>query len=220
MADILKRKCNHCKETMMIERGNTSNVIYFDEKYYHYDCFIEVATKKASSKRGKPAQWQEALDNLWILENDTIRALEYSWTKDDLNEWLLEHYDVVTVPGRFWQIVAELEQGKYKGKKCKSVKIDIILGAWRWGQQKLNKINMENKKGHKGPIDDNARIMYDLSIIINKIPNYLSHVAKTKALEATTQQMINKTKINYNNLENKASDNKLDDISDMLDEIF
>lgn len=181
---------------------------------------MEMATKKAASKRGKPAQWQKVLDDWWLLENETKSILEHSWAKEDLNNWLIHCYNITVVPGRFWQIVTELEQGKYKSQKCKPIDMATILGAWRWGQKKLNEIDINNKKNHKGPADDNARIMYDLSIIINKIPNYLSHLAKMKALEAETQQMKNVAKINYDNLEKQASNNQLDDISDMLDEIF
>ena len=220
MADILKRKCAHCKEEICIERYNPSKVMYLDKKYYHSHCLMEMATKKAASKRGKPAQWQKVLDDWWLLENETKSILEHSWAKEDLNNWLIHCYNITVVPGRFWQIVTELEQGKYKSQKCKPIDMATILGAWRWGQKKLNEIDINNKKNHKGPADDNARIMYDLSIIINKIPNYLSHLAKMKALEAETQQMKNVAKINYDNLEKQASNNQLDDISDMLDEIF
>lgn len=220
MADILKRKCAHCKEEIYIERYNPSKVMYLDKKYYHSHCLMEMATKKAASKRGKPAQWQKVLDDWWQLENETKITLEHSWAKEDLNNWLIRCYDIAVVPGRFWQIITELEQGKYKSQRCKPVDIVTILGAWRWGQKKLNEIDINNKKNHRGPADDNARLMYDLSIIINKIPNYLSHVAKTKALEAETQQIKNAAKINYNNLEKQTSNNQLDDISSMLDEIF
>ena len=220
MSDILTRKCAHCKEEIYIERYNPSKVMYLDKKYYHSHCLMEMATKKATSKRGKPAQWQKVLDDWWRLENETKRTLEHSWAREDLNDWLIRCYDIAVVPSRFWQIITELEQGKYKSQRCKPVDIATILGAWRWGQKKLNEIDINNKKNHRGPIDDNARLMYDLSNIVNKIPNYLSHLAKTKALEAETQQIKNITKINYDNLEKQVNNNQLDDISNMLDEFF
>lgn len=220
MAENITRKCACCKEAITIERNNLANIVYFDKKYYHSNCFVEMATKKASSKRGKPAYWQEALDNLWVLKSETKSMIEHAWAKDDLNDWLLKHYDIATVPSRFWQMIAELEQGKYKGKKCKPIKVETILGTWQWGQKKLNEISINNKKNHKGPKDDNARLSYDLSIVISKVPNYFTHLSKVKALETETKQTMEKTKINYDNLERQTNVNQIDDISDMLDEIF
>lgn len=220
MANMLERKCAKCKGVINIERNHIADVIYFDKKYYHESCFEEMASQKAASKRGKPQMWQDALDNIWELEVDTKIMLERFWVKDDLNAHILKEYDIVVVPSRFWQIIADLENGMYKSKKCKPVSMDIILGAWRWGQKKLNEINISNKKNHKGPSDDSGRLMYDLSIIVSKIPNYLAHTAKMKAVSATSSQSASKTKINYDNLENKTGAHDINDISDLLNEIF
>lgn len=220
VADVLIRKCAFCKGVITIDKDSIDDVLQYKNKYYHLSCFEVMATEKAASKRGKPVEWQAALGNLRELKNETRSVIEHSWAKDDLNSWLLQHYDISVVPSRFWQIVAELEQGKYKGKKCKPIEISTILGAWQWGQTKLNRININNKKNHKGPKDDNARLSYDLSIIISKVPNYFSHLSKIKALESETKQTTEKTKINYNNLERQTNNNELDDISALLDEFF
>ena len=220
MSEAITRKCACCKEAITIDKNSIDDVLQYKGKYYHLSCFEVMATEKAASKRGKPVEWQTALDNLQELKNETKNMIEYIWAKDDLNDWLLKHYDISAVPSRFWQMIAELEQGKYKGKKCKPIKISTILGTWQWGQQKLNAISVNNKKNHKGPKDDNARLSYDLSIVISKVPNYFAHLSKVKALEAETKQTTVKTKINYDSLERQANTNQIDDISDLLDEIF
>lgn len=220
MSNVTERKCARCKGAIVIERGNISDVIYHEKKYYHEECFCELCNKRIASKRGNPAAWQDALDSLWELEAETRKMLEHYWAKDDLNVHLLKNYNVTMVPTRFWQIVADLEIGKYKGKNCKSVDIETLYGCWKWGQRKLNEIDVYNKKNHKGPTDDNGRLMYDLSIIISKIPNYMTHVSKMKAIESNTTHTKAKTKINYDNLEKKTGANDMNDISDLLDDIF
>jgi hypothetical protein len=178
---MITRKCAKCKGEIEIDKNNISNVIQFQGKYYHSNCFESMAEQKASSNMGKPEQWRDALDRLWELEAETKKMLEYFFAKDDLNVWLLDNYDITMIPTRFWQVVAELESGIYKGKRCKPVSISTLCGCWKWGQRKLNEIHQYNKSQCKGPKDDSARLMYDLAVLVGKIPNYLAYKEKQKA---------------------------------------
>ena len=222
MPDTILRKCGGCSDTIEISRNNITDILYYKNKYYHSKCFCEIAEKRSKAKRNTAVEWQTALDNLWELEADTKKMLEAAWTKDDLNEWLLNHYNITTVPTRFWQIVADIGNGTYKGKRCKPVTMETLFGAWKWGQKKLDSISRNNKMNHKGPASDDARIMYDLSIIISKVPNYLSHKSKMKMLQAEERKETAKTHINYDNVQKNKIENNggLDDISSLLDDIF
>ena len=220
MSDILERKCGHCKQNIIIERNNISNVLYFDKKYFHNECFPEAVKTKPLTKAGKPSKWHKALDNIPALERKAKEELEYWWMRDDFNNWLLAHYDIVAPKQAFWAIVCDIENGKFRNKKCNPVPLETIAAAWYWGQKRLDEIDIRNKKNHKGPKNDDDRLLYDLSIIISKIPNYLAHVNKMKALEASTAQAKQETKINYANLEKPKNTNQLNDIYDLLDEVF
>lgn len=222
MSDIILRKCGGCSDVIEINRHNITDVLYHKNKYYHSKCFCEVAEKRAKAKRNTAVEWQTALDNLWELEADTKKMLEAAWIKDDINEWLLNHYNIATVPSRFWQVLADLECGVYKGKKSKSITMKTLLGAWKWGQKKLDSIARHNKMNHKGPNSDDARIMYDLSIIVSKIPNYLSYTSKMKVLQAEDSREGTMTRINYDNVQKMNTENNhgIDDISGLLDDIF
>lgn len=220
MSNIITRKCAKCKGVIEIDVDDIDNIIYFNKLYYHEDCFVAMAQQKAASKRGKPQMWQDALDDIWSLESETKRMLESYAAKDELNEWLLDNYDIIEVPKRLFQIISELEVGNYKGKRCKPVKASILCGCWKWGQRKLNEINQYNKSHNKGPTDDNARLMYDLTILVGKIPNYLAYKEKQKAAEnemATTVALnddIDMSKIG------QGKQVKRTDISDISDDIF
>ena len=222
MSDIILRKCGGCSDTIEINRNSITDVLYHKNKYYHSKCFCDIAEKRSKAKRNTAVEWQTALDNIWELEADTKKMLESYWIKDDLNEWLLGHYNITTVPPRFWQVLADLEHGEYRGKKCKSVTMETLFGAWKWGQRKLDSIARNNKINHKGPVSDDARVMYDCSIIISKIPNYLSHKSKMKMLQAEEKRETQKTHINYDNVQKTKIENNgsLDDISELLDDIF
>ena len=220
MADVIIRKCAKCKGVIEINKKNICNVLQFQDKYYHYDCFEAMATEKAQSNRGKPQMWQDALDRIWDIEAETKKMLEQFCAKDDLNTWLLDNYDIAMIPTRFWQVIADLEMGKYKGKRCKPVSTSILCGCWKWGQRKLNEINQYNRSQNKGPIDDNARLMYDLAILIGKIPNYLAYKEKHKA----AQNEMARTIILHDDIDmskiGHGKQIKRKDISDISDDIF
>ena len=222
MVNIMTRKCAKCKGEIEIGSNNITDVLKFQGKYYHSKCFEEMATQKAISKRGKPQMWQEALDNIWELESETKKMLEHYFAKDKLNDWLLENYDIVSVPSYFWQLVADLESGKYKNKKCKPISIITLYSMWQWGQKNLDKIAINNKSKHKGPKNDNDRIRYDFAILISHAADFKKHQNKINAMEAE-RQIANKEniKIDYNKIKTINKNNEgLDDISDLLDELI
>ena len=220
MGEIITRKCAKCKGDIDINRNDITNVLQFQGKYYHYDCFEELAAQRAESKRGNPEQWKEALENIWELESETKKMLEHFWAKDDLNVHLLDNYNITMIPTRFWQIIADLESGTYKGKRCKPVNINTLCGCWKWGQRKLNEINQYNRSQNKGPTDDNARLMYDLAILIGKIPNYLAYKEKHKV----AKNEMARTTILHDDIDmskiGQGKQIKRKDISDISDDIF
>lgn len=220
MGGVVTRKCACCKGVIEIDKNCISDVICFQGKYYHYNCFENMASEKAASKRGKPQMWQDALDHIWELEAETKKALEQFIAKDELNTWLLSNYDIVTVPSYFWQLVADLEGGMYKRKRCKPVSVATLCECWKWGQRNLNKIAVNNKMAHKGPKSDVDRLRYDLAVLISKYPLFLKHKSKTSIAAAVTKIEREQPKIDYRALEKSKNNNDENDILDLIDEMF
>lgn len=214
----MERKCAKCKGTIKIDHDSIADIIFYKKMYYHKECFCELAEERSQSNRGKPEDWKNALNNIFTLEADTAKMLREFFIKDDLNIWLLDHYDISAVPGRFWQVVADLEHGKYKGKRCKPVTMETLFGAWKWGQRKLDEIARNNMMRHTGPQSDDARIAYDLAVLVQKIPSYLAYDAKMKAAKEDAKKSVI-SHINYNNVQKtEVKHDGLDDISALLDE--
>lgn len=216
------RKCAACPKPIEIDKEHTSNIVYYKKKYYHSNCFYDLATKRSQAKIKSASEWKDALDNLWELEADTKKMLESALTKDELNDWLLAHYDVAVVPSRFWQIVADLERGIYKGKKCKSVPMETLLGAWEWGQKKLDSIAKNNKANRRGPQNDESRLVYDLAILIGHISDYTKYINKIKSAEIEREnKRKEEIKVDYNKIKTSSNDNHgLDDINELLDDLI
>lgn len=218
----IQRKCNACKGAIDINRNDVQGVVYYNKLYYHTNCFCELAERRSALKSGKPAEWKNALDHVKDFEQAAVDALSADSPRakkdtDDLNDYLIEKYNVTAIPSHFWMAVENLQKGFYRGKRCKKVTIDTLLAAWKWGQRKLDDINKRNKMNHKGPKDDVQRISYDFAILVNKIPEYLADKAKQEA--AKEEIRTQSTRINYNNLQRtEVKQEGLGDISALLDE--
>ena len=225
MGNMITRKCACCKGVIEIDVNDIRDVVYFQDKYYHYDCFESMATQKAASKRGKPQMWQDALDQIWELEAETKSALEQFIARDELNAWLLSNYDIVMVPSYFWQLVADLEKGVYKRQRCKPVSIGTLHSMWIWGQKRLNKIAVDNKTNRKGPSNDSDRLRYDLAILLSHTNDYKKYQNRVRAEKSEAQMYAKKEdkSINYSEINKvkEASKKQIEnDITDILDEIF
>lgn len=216
---VVDVKCAECRKTIKVERNKIENVLQFKGKYYHSECFKALASKRVASGRGKPEMWNAALDKMSSLEAETKSKLEHRFYSDELNEWLLNHYDISVIPGRFFQIVAGLESGTYKGKRCKPISIGTLLECWKWGQKKLDEIKQYNNVNHKGPDNDNARLMYDLAILIGKMSNYLAYKAKQEATARELVQNANYQDVDMSRIGQKKQEKK-EDISDIFDDLY
>jgi len=217
MVDKQAYKCAYCKHTIEVNINNITGVISFKDKYYHIACFEDMATKKACSKRGKPEMWRDALYNIQNLKAEAKEKIKHSFARDNLNEWLLNHYNITKVPCSFWQRLADLERGIYQSRRCKPVSMEVLLGAWQWGQVTLNKINNKKKMNHNGHRNDDTRLVYDLAIIVGKIPEFLAYKAKQDAFQAEIKTPT--PRINYNNMQRTEIKHEgLGDISDLLDD--
>jgi hypothetical protein len=220
--NIIERKCAHCKNTIEINSDNIGGVLQFQLKYYHYNCFEELATKKANSKRGKPEVWREALNNICELEDNTKQMLESAFAKDELNEWLLNNYDIAAVPSRFWQVTADLARGVYKGKKCRPISVKMLVDVWKWGQVRLNKINAKNKTIHNGPQNDIDRLRYDLAVLISHVNDYIKSESRAREESEKIKNIVRAAnKINYEHINvSVAKEHNDDNILDLMNEIF
>jgi hypothetical protein len=208
---------------MFITRDNVDDLVFYKTKYYHTDCFVELATGRAAKNMSSSPDWQMALNNLCELKRETKIRVAPRMEQDDLNDYLLCTYNLSVIPDKFWEIIKELNKGIYKKKSCKPIPAGLILKVWIWGQKNLDNIHKRNRAKNKGPKSNSERINYDLAIVLNHIEDYEKYVAKLEAEEAERKARAqSQPKINYNNIPQKkeTTERRFDDISDLLDDIF
>ena len=226
MARMIERKCATCKGIIKIDRKNIKDVVIYNKGYHHKQCLIDYATASLQKPRCSKAKWTQVLENIDKYETDAKEVIGHGRPTDKLNDWLLDNYDITTTPSdRFWSVVRELGNGLYRNKRCKPISVDMLTEAWKWAQHNLDKIAVQNKSKNNH-MEGEARIHYDLAIIVKKYPLFLKWKDRQKAAAAAAAvQETQRTKINYSNLEkqnleSKKDTNSIDDISDLLDELF
>jgi len=157
------RKCGFCRDEVVLEDGKS---ILIKGKYYHYDCFINKETNRKRGSLTLKEATELAKSNL--EENrEYIRDLVY---KNKLFMWLQRKYDLVVIPTYVYQKIADIFNGSWKDLTTPIPPedlYDMFLRQWK----NLEKINIGNiNKGKK--MAPEARLNYDISIIINKSSSY------------------------------------------------
>lgn len=219
----MQKKCVYCGEIIEIDVDNIQGVAKLTaSSYYHTKCLLKLSLEKRTKKR-HAVYWDTMENDIYKYENAAKDTIMNVVGKDRLTEHILMYYDVVTVPQRLWDVIGGLNSGKYKSRKCKPVNSWYIYETWKWGQHKLDETARYNKVNNKGPTNDSDRVLYDLAIVIGKIPVYLKHKEKQKVEEAERMAAEKeKIRIDYSKIATNTSKNTdgLDDISELLDDMF
>ncbi len=221
MSSKTTRKCGKCGEQITIDRQSLNNIVFYQNKFYHIDCFVEKVNQGMNSVR-YAKHWQEVLDRLPEFQAEAKRRLEHYMIRDEFNDYLLANYDVYTISERFWNVVEDIGNGNYKRKKCKATDMQLLMDTWKWGQERLNKIDRHNKSSHRGPKTDAERLNYDLAIILQHVGDYQKHIAQTKEEKVEIiKHTENKNKIDYEKLYSQSQNQgQSDSILDLMNEIF
>lgn len=209
------RTCYKCKNKINItlENLNSCEFVKYKNYFYHTDCFIEQATEKVNKHNRFSITWQEALDNLDTYKSDARDSVRTMLYKDALNEHLIDQYEVATLSSYFWNVIAEIENGQYRKKRCKKISISELLEMWKYYQKELDKIYADNlKRGNEIFGEDRAR--YDLAIIMKNYEKIKKGIAKNKA-KAAEATKVDAPKIDYTKMSRTKFEQKRD-LSDLF----
>lgn len=213
-----KRKCGTCGQDIVVDRHNLDNIAFYQNRYHHVGCLVDKANKGIASGK-RVAIWEKLLNRIPELQEEAKKNLGHGLIRDEFNEYLLNHYDIISVPNRFWQIIEDIGNGNYRKNKCRPTDIDRIFQTWKWGQSNLDKIASNNKIKNKGPKNDDERLNYDLAIVLKHVPQYLAYEAKNKAVAAEIKNTSAFEDIDLSRIRQKKTEKK-NDVSDIFDDFF
>lgn len=234
--NVVKKKCYECKNDIDVFNTEDKEIVYYNKHFYHKNCFCEWcgATKNPSKKRQMALMnietyINEAKDivnnllekknisdrNLYTYHNDAQKEIEKWFDGSDLCSFIREQYNVHNVP---WEKISKIINGTSTNH---GIPAKHLLDMWQRKMNMLNGIANRNvTKGKKMGIEQ--RIVYDLTILVNKYDSYLKWLEKQKILEAekeieNNENIVGKS-IGY--ISQKTEKNNSDDISDLVDDIF
>lgn len=220
MSATLIRKCAFCGEDIVLTRDDMHMVSY-KKKSYHTECFKTMCNGRVLKNNRYSSIYSDALQNLDQLESEAKKKLMHRFVQDELNEYLIVHYDVGALSRRFWSIIADIQSGKYNGKRCKPIELETLFDMWKYYKEELDRINLRNLKQGNNIFDEN-RVLYDLAIIMKNYGKIQREMKKEKVAAEETKMATKtiKEKINYMSIGGKKTEDGQKDISSIMDEIF
>lgn len=217
----IKRKCSCCGDYFYISNKNINDAIYYDKKTYHSSCFINMCKKRALMKNEKVSRkWKWVLNHLESIKQKSYEHLQVAVVKEDVFNFIKDAYDVTIIPTTVWEKLGNIYNGTFKGMSF-GIPPEHLLDMWKRKIDMLNGIASTNvQKGKCVNVDQ--RIIYDLSVLVNKYDGYLKWKEKQKIIEAEkglekSENIIGKS-VGY--ISNKIEKSKSDDITDLVDDIF
>ena len=217
----IKRKCSCCGEDFYISKDNIDDAIYYDKKTYHSSCFINICNKRSQMKREDVSQkWTWVLNHLDSIKQESYEHLKLAVAKENVFNFIKDTYDITIIPTTVWQKLSNIYNGTFKGMTY-GIPPEHLLDMW---ERKIDMLNgIANRNSTKGKtMNADQRINYDLSVLVNKYDSYLKWLEKQKILEAEkeiekNENIVGKT-IGY--VSQKTEKSNVDDISDLVDDIF
>ena len=211
------RRCQHCKEYIVLEEHDALIEKGKRVKFFHNNCFIE----KMTTRKRNPLGVDEATSMMNNLFNESLNRINDLITLNHLYKWIQKKYDVVVLPKGFYTKMASIFDGTYRGLS-RGIPAKHILDMWKKKRRKLIGISIYNRK--KGNIIEGINLIhYDLAVIMSKYDSYLSWLNKMEILreQKEEERTSDKQKINYKKISiiNCNDDKNELDISSILDEV-
>lgn len=218
-----ERVCSECGNIISIQRGMYDNIIYFDKKYYHKNCFVSMCKRKSEKKNTLP-KWKDALENLDKIILDTKEVIDTAFYKDDIYNLIHSFYDLSVITTRIFQKLDEIYSGTFKGLSV-AIPPSDLYDMWIRKKKYLLKVRADNIRKGK-TFSGDQQVIYDLSILVNKYDSYLRWKEQQKIIEQKNEdstkilQDISLHSSYFNSNKNNKNNNDEDDIDSLLDEIF
>ena len=223
--DFNERICSECKNKIDFQRGSYDNVIFFDGKYYHKDCFISMCERKSLKSNTLP-KWKAALNNLNDISLNTQIMLDDCYYRDDICNLIQSFYDLTVITTKIFTKLDAIYSGTFKGLST-GIPPHDLYDMWVRKNDYLIKVR-ENNVAKGKTFSSEQQVLYDLSILINSYNSYLKWKEQQKIIARTTETEekiiadinLHSSVLNTNTNKHNNIKNDEDDIDTLLDELF
>lgn len=167
---------NSCKENVVFDQDNAEGIVYFEEKYYHKQCFVQMCNSRIGNKRFKKHNWQEVLDNIESLQQDAKERMKVAIDKDNVYRFILDNYRVSCVNSFTFKKLDEIYNGTYKGLAY-PIGPEELLDEWKFYYSQLVEIRKYKS------MDREQAVSYDLAVLLGKNLEYREYIERKKSEE-------------------------------------
>lgn len=227
------RVCKRCKDKIYILKDDYLKV---KTGYIHTDCYIESQLNKNLSmdiiKEGI-----NVIKEMMKMDNDEkikkereaqqlrLKAKKEQVNRrrelDEFDRYVKDKYDITKkLPNYFYSKLADINSGVHPSVN-KPIPYSDLLIMFKKQEAYLNKIN-EKRKSIGKELKREARLNYDLAIIVSMYDSYLDWKRRQEILESDARRMEKlkkESKLNINKIAKQSKQND-DDLSDILDDIY
>ena len=187
--------CNSCKENVVFDKDNAEGIVYFEEKYYHKQCFVQMCNSRIGNKRFKKHNWQEVLDSIESLQQDAKKRMKIAIDKDNIYRFILDNYRVSCVNSFTFKKLDEIYNGTYKGLAY-PIGPEELLDEWKFYYSQLAEIRKYKS------MDREQAVSYDLAVLLGKSAEYREYIERKKSEEqARVLQRTSECKIDEKAME-------------------
>ena len=173
---MITRVCTVCKAEMVANKENVEGAVFFEEKYYHKDCFINMCQQKIGNNRCKKKNWQGHLDNITQWQDEARQLMKAAVDKDEVYDFFVKHYHISCTNSTFFTRLSAIYNGTYSGLAY-PISPEELLAEWEFYFPELEAM----RKGKN--IQGQSAISYDLAILLAKNAEYRELMAKKKIEE-------------------------------------
>ena len=194
---MLTKNCGYssCKENVVLNKDNADGIVYFEEKYYHKQCFVQMCNSRIGNKRFKKYNWQEVLDSIESLQQDAKERMKAAIDKDNVYRFILDNYRVSYVNSFTFKKLDEIYNGTYKGLAY-PIGPEELLDEWKFYYPQLIEIRKYKS------MDREQAVSYDLAVLLGKSAEYREYIERKKSEEqARVLQRTSECKIDEKAME-------------------
>lgn len=194
---MLTKNCGYssCKENVVLNKDNVDGIVYFEEKYYHKQCFVQMCNSRIGNKRFKKYNWQEVLDSIERLQQDAKERMKVAIDKDNVYRFILDNYRISCVNSFTFKKLDEIYNGTYKGLAY-PIGPEELLDEWKFYYPQLIEIRKYKS------MDREQAVSYDLAVLLGKSAEYREYIERKKSEEQErVSQKTSKCKIDEKAME-------------------
>ena len=213
------KHCKHKERLIEFDQNSINNIIRYDNKYYHSECFKEWC-KNGIKRYKNNKKYIDALKNINDYKKDAYIKLSKNNENDEFYQFIMDKYGLKQLPNSIFIRLNKIFTGKLPNINKNGIPKEHMYDMWKRKSNELDRIRAKTiVKGYNMSIEQ--AIMYDISVLVSKYDSYLSWLNRQKMNETTTEDnSIDRLTRDIRSAVGNYNMRRNDDISDLVDDIF